>query len=962
MQSFISHIPFMFENENNPKRTDMKKNFMKQILAGILLCAPMLLPAQLKETLDPAIRMGKLDNGLTYYICHNELPADRVEFYIAQRVGSILEEEPQRGLAHFLEHMAFNGTKNYPGKTMIDYLEKNGVKFGINLNAYTSIDETVYNISEVPAREGLIDSCLLILHDWASAIALEEEEIDAERKVIHEEWRTRNSADLRMLESIISTLYPDSNRYGNRLPIGLMEVVDNFPYQAIRDYYHKWYRPDLQGIIVVGDVDVDKVEAKIKELWRDVPAPVNAAVRNYVQIPDNDEPLVAIVSDKEAQANMLQIYYKLPVEPEGASMTMEAVRTDVVRALIAMMLNARYNELTQVAEPPFLSASASVDDYYIAFTRKAYILTTFYKTGMWRPALDAMIAATKQALQYGFTQAELDRAVAELSSSVERSYNERATRKNPAFVNMALEHFLYKEPQLSEEYFFELYNEMIPTISLQELDAHFRNFFPADGKNISFVMKGEESENSNMPSSEELLNAYAAAWQTAVSPYEEEYTQRPLIAQMPAKGSVVKTKENKKLDATEYTLSNGAKVVIKTTDFKADEISMYAVSEGGNSLFDLSELPNFSVMNTLASIGGLGDFSPKDLMKQLSGVQASASASISTYNETVTGSSNVKDFEKLLQLTYLRFTTVRADSALFVAWKSRMSNSLKLAESDPMRPISDTLSYLSYGDHPRARRFTQADLDRVDYLHTLDLFSQRLNNAADFTFIFIGNIDKEKALPLIEQYIGALPSTGKHEKANEKALPKPRTGYRESVFEQPMESPKTMVYISYAGKEKYNLKNRMIMSILSQVMEVVYTETIREEEGGTYGVSTGGDLSLRPKGRWTYTIQFDTNTEMAARLSDRTVAELTKIGEEGPAKEIFDKVKTFMVKSYQNSIKENSYWLSQLVGYYTTGSYTVDDYLPTLEKITTEDVQKLAKKIVSSPDEIKMICYGVEKQ
>ena len=940
----------------------MTKNFMKRILTGILLCAPLLLSAQLKETLDPAIRMGKLDNGLTYYICHNELPADRVEFYIAQRVGSILEEESQRGLAHFLEHMAFNGTKNYPGKTMIDYLEKNGVKFGANLNAYTSIDETVYNISEVPAREGLIDSCLLILHDWASAIALEEEEIDAERKVIHEEWRTRNSADLRMLEAIISTLYPDSNRYGNRLPIGLMEVVDNFPYQAIRDYYHKWYRPDLQAIIVVGDVDVDKVEAKIKELWRDVPAPVNAAVRNYVQIPDNDEPLVAIVSDKESQSNMLQIYYKLPVEPEGASMTMEAVRTDVVRAIIAMMLNARYGELTQVAEPPFLSASGSVDDYYIASTRKAYVLTTFYKTGMWHTALDAMIAATKQALQYGFTQAELDRAVAELSSLVERSYNERATRKNPTFVNMALDHFINKEPQLSEEYFYELYHEMVPTISLEELNDHFRRFFPVDGRNTSFVMKGEENENSNMPSSEELLNAYAAAWQVAVSPYEEEYTQRPLIAQMPEKGRVVKTKENKKLDATEYTLSNGAKVVIKTTDFKADEISMYAVSEGGNTLFDISERPNFSVMNTLASLGGLGDFSPMDLMKQLSGVQATAGASVGNYNEIVTGSSNVKDFEKMLQLTYLRFTSVRADSALFVAWKSRMSNSLKLSETDPMRPVSDTLSYLAYGNHPRARRFTQDDLDRVDYLHTLDLFCQRMNNAADFIFVFIGNIDKEKALPLIEQYIGALPSTGKHEKANEKAMPKLRTGYRESIFDQPMESPKTMVYISYAGKEKYNLKNIMTMSILSQVMDVVYTETIREEEGGTYGVSTGGDLSLRPKGQWSYSIQFDTNAEMAARLSDRTIAELTKVSEEGPAQETFDKVKTFMVKSYQNSIKENSYWLSQLVSYYTTGMYTADDYLPTLEKITVEDVQKLAKKIISSPDKIKIIRYGVERQ
>ena len=739
------------------------KNFMKKIFFVACLLAPALLSAQqpLKETLDPAIRVGKLENGLTYYLCHNNLPENRVEFYIAQRVGSILEEEHQRGLAHFLEHMAFNGTTHFPGKDIINYLENNGVKFGANLNAYTSIDETVYNISDVPAREGLIDSCLLILHDWASGILLEGDEIDAERKVIHEEWRTRNSANLRMLEAILPIIYPDSNRYAYRMPIGLMEVVDNFPHQAIRDYYHKWYRPDLQGIIVVGNIDVDKVEARIKELWKDVPAPVDAAVREYVQVPDNDAPIVAVVSDKEALSNSLRIAFKQPVDTTS-KMTVEATRKDLVRSLVSMMFATRCSELSQLENPPFIMAAGSYGDYFYSPTRKAYTLVAIFKTGQWKQALEGLVSVTKQAYEFGFTQSELDRAVAEMESYVRKSYNERSTQKNSKFVDKALTHFLQQEPEFSEEYSYELYNQLLPGVTLKDVNETFRQFFPTDSKNMSLVLMSDENENSVIPTEEELLNTFFEDCKIAVEPYKDEHQERSLIPQMPEKGRIVKTTENKIFDATEYTLSNGAKVVIKTTDFKADEIQMYALSHGGTSLFDVKDRPNYYVMNSLVSLGGMGDFSTMELMKQLSGIQASVSASVSSYAETVSGSSTIKDFETLLQLTYLRFTTTRVDSARYVAWKSRMANSLKLSESDPMRPISDTVSYLTYGNHERVRRFTQDDLDKVDYQRALDLFSSRVDNAADFVFIFIGNIDKEAAKPLIEQYIGALPSTGKH--------------------------------------------------------------------------------------------------------------------------------------------------------------------------------------------------------
>ena len=550
------------------------KNFMKKIFFVACLLAPALLSAQqpLKETLDPAIRVGKLENGLTYYLCHNNLPENRVEFYIAQRVGSILEEEHQRGLAHFLEHMAFNGTTHFPGKDIINYLENNGVKFGANLNAYTSIDETVYNISDVPAREGLIDSCLLILHDWASGILLEGDEIDAERKVIHEEWRTRNSANLRMLEAILPIIYPDSNRYAYRMPIGLMEVVDNFPHQAIRDYYHKWYRPDLQGIIVVGNIDVDKVEARIKELWKDVPAPVDAAVREYVQVPDNEAPIVAVVSDKEALSNSLRIAFKQPVDTTS-KMTVEATRKDLVRSLVSMMFATRCSELSQLENPPFIMAAGSYGDYFYSPTRKAYTLVAIFKTGQWKQALEGLVSVTKQAYEFGFTQSELDRAVAEMESYVRKSYNERSTQKNSKFVDKALTHFLQQEPEFSEEYSYELYNQLLPGVTLKDVNETFRQFFPTDSKNMSLVLMSDENENSVIPTEEELLNTFFEDCKIAVEPYKDEHQERSLIPQMPEKGRIVKTTENKIFDATEYTLSNGAKVVIKTTDFKADEIT-----------------------------------------------------------------------------------------------------------------------------------------------------------------------------------------------------------------------------------------------------------------------------------------------------------------------------------------------------------------------------------------------------
>ncbi|MEG1615625.1 MAG: insulinase family protein [Bacteroidales bacterium] len=941
----------------------MKKRTLKTAVLLLFGFAPLGVMAQQMQQvpqmpLDPNVRYGKLENGLTYYIRHNELPKDRAEFYIAQRVGSVLEEDDQRGLAHFLEHMAFNGTKNFPGKGILNYLEKNGVKFGTNINAYTSIDETVYNLSAVPTvNPGLVDSCLLVLHDWSGFISLEDAEIDNERGVIHEEWRTSSNPYLRMYEkTILPALYPNS-RYANRLPIGTMEVVDNFPYETLRAYYHKWYRPDLQAVIVVGDVDVDMIEKRIKEMWQDIPAPVDAAERVYFKIEDNQEPLVAIASDKEATRNSLSVMFKHDPLPDEIKNSQVGLVMSTINNMIAIMLNNRFEEITQKADAPFLGAYGYYGEYFLSKTKDAFNLGMAFKEGEWEKGLQTMVSVVNSAKEYGFTPSEYERAKAEMQSQMENAYNERDKVKNSAYVQEYLKHFTDAVPAPGIETEYMIFNQLAPNLPLEQVNMLMKQYITPN--NIAIMMMGVEKEGVKYPSQEELLAVFNAANSAPVAAYEDKTSNEPLLAQLPKPGKVKKEGKGD-FGTTVWTLSNGAKVIYKQTDFKKDQIIMTAQSNGGISLLPESDVINNKVLGDVITLGGVGSFSKTDLSKVLAGKRADVSPFIGRISEGMNGNCAPKDLETMLQLTYLYFTAPRQDQDAYQAWYNRTLNTLSNLEKNPSVAISDSLTSVLYNNNPAKVRLHSDDLPKVDYNRIAQIYKERFANAGDFTFIFVGNVDPSQLKPMVEQYIASLPAKGKKESYKE-VEPRIQKGELNKYFSLPMETPKVTVYNVISGTCDFNLENNMKMTMLKQIMDMVYTETIREEEGGTYGVGTGGMIDLIPMNQYRFLYAFDTGEDKKDRLAKRAFDELNKVAQEGPREEHFKKVKEYMAKKYQEDVMENNYWMDQIGTKERFGKDTTTGYMEVLNTITPESIQKFASTLLSSGNRIEMVATGVNQ-
>ncbi|MEG0993179.1 MAG: insulinase family protein [Bacteroidales bacterium] len=908
--------------------------------------------------LDPGVRYGQLENGLTYYIRHNELPKDRAEFYIAQKVGSVLEEDNQRGLAHFLEHMAFNGTKNFPGKSMLNYLEQNGVKFGTNVNAYTSIDETVYNLSNVPTTNlNLVDSCLLILHDWSGFISLEEKEIDSERAVIHEEWRTRSNPFLRMYENIIlPTLYPN-NRYGVRMPIGTMEVVDNFPYQALRDYYHKWYRPDLQGIIIVGDVDVDAVEKRIKEMWQDIPKPVDPAERVFFAVEDNKEPLVAVASDKEAPRNIMSVMFKHDPLPAEQKNTQIGMLMAVINDMIGTMLNNRYEELTQKADAPFMGASGEYGEYIFAQTKDAFSLNLMFKEGEWKAGLDALIAVANSAKEFGFTASEYERAKAELLSQLENAYNEKDKVKNQQYVTEYLGHFLKAEPTPGIDMEYMMLSQVLPQLPLEQINAIMKQYITPE--NVAIMMMGVEKDGMAFPTKDDVLEAFNKANAVAAVAYEDKVSNEPLLSQLPKAGKVKKTGEGN-YGTTVWTLSNGAKVIFKPTDFKKDQIVMTAFSAGGTSLLPQADLINSKVIDDVIGLSGVGAFSATELNKALAGKRVSVAPYIGGISEGIQANCAPKDFETMLQLSYLYFTAQRKDEDAFQAWKKRTATMLDNMGSNPQVVFSDSLTATMYAHHPAKKRIVTEDLEKIDYNRILDIQKERFANAGDFTFVFVGNINPEEVKPMVEQYIASLPAKGKKE-TFKKVEPLLAEGVISNRFTTPMATPKVSVYNILSGTVDFNLENNLKMTMLKQIMDIVYTETIREQEGGTYGVGTQGSLKINPKGQFMFLYGFDTGEEKRERLEKRAYEELALIAENGPKAEVFNKVKEYLLKKNAEEVMENSYWMDviSMKERFNHDGYT--GYSDIVNSLTPDAIRDFAAQILKSGNRIEVVCTGVQQ-
>ena len=931
----------------------MKTKFNSLLLLMLAMLFALPSAAQQKGEqlpVDPSITIGKLKNGITYYIRHNEKPDNLVNFYIAQKVGSIQEEESQRGLAHFLEHMCFNGTEHFPGKSLINYLEGIGVKFGADLNAYTSIDETVYNINNVPVgTPGAIDSCLWILRDWADGLTLAAEEIDKERGVIHEEWRGRNTAMMRMQERMLADIFPGS-RYGKRLPIGIMEVVDNFPYQAMRDYYEKWYRPDLQGIVVVGDIDVKEVEKKIKKIFGKIKKAKNPAERVYYPVDDNKEMIFSQQIDKEQQNYMLQLMYKHDVPSRDQRNTKEYIVENTKRSFAIGMLNSRFGEIMSKENPPYMRAGVGYSSFGVTQTKKAFTVMVQCKPEQIMEAIPMVFTEVERARRFGFTEPEFKRVKESMIAGMDSWYAERDKRTSDYYIQNCVRHFLDEVDMMAPEDEYKLSIEIINSLTLEEINKVIPSLHREDNRvAVSFA---PEREGMTYPGKKDIEQLLSMVGNARIAPYEDNAVDAPLLENIPEGGKVVKSEEGK-WGATIWTLSNGIKVILKPTDFQADKLSVAGYKVGGTNRYPDSEKVNIGMLSALSSIGGYGAFDATQLGKKLSGSTASANVSSGPYYDVISAGCSPKDAEEMFQLMYLKYTSPRKDEKAYESYTTRIRNNLKDRNLNPNTALSDTMVVAMYGNHPRVQPFVAADVDKVNYDRVLELYKDRTSDATGYMFFIVGNIDLDAIKPLVERYIGALPCNGRVEKI-EKTTVETRKGIYRNNFKNKMENPTGTENIIYTGKIEPSLKNRLVMSFLNQVLNIVYTEEVREKEGGTYGVGVRGSISKLPEGEFTLMVNFKMAPERREELAAIVTREFEKLAAEGPVAEQVEKVRSYMLKSFEDIQNKNAAWMNWLYNNYfeNEDSYTGHEEL--VKSITAEDIRLLAKYILDQGNFIEV--------
>lgn len=919
---------------------------MRKIFILLLLAVTTLALAQQNPPLplDPNVRTGKLENGLTYYIRQNKQPENRADFYIAQKVGSMQEEDNQAGLAHFLEHMAFNGTRNFPGKSMLNYLQDNGIKFGTNINAYTSFDETVYYISDIPTTNlNLMDSALLVLHDWSNAIALEEEELESERGVIREEWRTRGGAQQRLWDQLLPKMYPGS-KYANRMPIGSIDVINNFKPEEIRAYYHKWYRPDLQGIIVVGDFDPDRMEQKVKALFSPILLEKERAEREWYPVPDNKEPLVATATDKEARSTQLMLFYKHDPLPEELKNTQMGYVSNYLLHAASSMMNQRFQEITQKPDAPFTMAYAYDGDYFVAKTKDAWTVVAQSAEDKIDAALAAMIRETERVKKYGFTASEYEVARTNILKNLENAYNNRDKQRNSSYSQEYVRAFTDGEPIPGIAFEYQFMQSFAPNIPVEAINQTLQQLITDE--NIVIAVTGPEKEGLVYPSEEELLAVLGNVRSEEIEAYAEQVINEPLITTPPVPGKIVKEEQHEAMDATVWTLQNGMKVILKETDFKDDEIIMTASSRGGYSQYAMQDPINSRLMSNVMTLGGVGNFSATDLPKVLAGKTASARPSISLTTQDINGSSSIRDFETLLQLVYLYFTAPRKDADAFKSFIQRMETQLKNQEAEPMVAFSDSITAAIYGENPLTSRIKLTDLAQVDYDRIMEMYKQQFRNPGSFTFTFVGNVDAEKVRPVVEQYLASLPG----EAVKDEFIRVPMAfnpGKVENIFTREMQNPKASVFNAITGTLERNMKNQILMSMFDQILDIVYTEKVREEEGGTYGVSSSGAISRYPEGQTVLQIMFDTDPEKREHLNGIILRELNEIATNGPRESDFIKVKEYMNKSYAENQKENRYWVNVLDQLYFYGEDMHTGYIEAVNAMTAKDIQLFSAELLS---------------
>ena len=953
----------------------MKKNLFLCLCLFAAICLyaqPAPVPSPLPQ--DPAVRTGKLKNGLTYYIRHNAKEPGLADFYIAQRVGSIQEEPRQRGLAHFLEHMAFNGTKNFPGKGqrlgIVPWCETIGVKFGANLNAYTSVEQTVYHIGSAPLRrEGIVDSCLLVLHDWSHYLLLEDKEIDKERGVIHEEWRTRRAgrAVQRLMEQAMPKVYKGT-KYEDCMPIGSMDIVDNFAYQDLRDYYGKWYRPDLQAIIVVGDVDVDKIEKKIKKLFSPIPMPKNPAERIYYPVNDNDSMIVCIEKDKEQPIVLCHLYMKRPATPDAEKNSEAYLRSNYVDGLVASMLNSRLNELKQQAVPPFQSCTGRASDFFLSRTKEAFSMSISCKQENILGGIISAVAAAEQARQQGFTGEELERAKAQKLNHDERKWNERNDRINSKLVSLCVQHFLNGEPLISIDKQWELTQKWDREVTLDEVNQATRDLIT--DRNQVVIMYAPDKETVLLPTEQQVEEVILAAQQQQYAPRVEEAVDAQLFAkgEAPVAGSIVGEKPWKH-GYTEVELSNGMKVYVRQTDFSKNTVQLTMKAEGGTSVYGLDDLPHFGIVSSAVSEGGVGQWDAVTLRKKLAGKSVRVQTSVGSRQQTISGGASLKDVETMFQLAYLYFTKPRRDTTAWQGFVNRNHSFLNNRNASPRVDYNDSISAILYGHHPRVTPLTQERLSKADYDRILQIYRNAFSDASHFKATIIGNMSLDELRPLITKYLASLPSTlvspgnpvvPNPYKVNEANLPQLVKQDVASVFRKKMATPLANVSIFYAADIDFTPRNDLILDVLKRTLSIAYTDSVREEKGGTYGVSVEFDLDKADKPDATMRISYNADPARYDELNPIVYGQLKAIAAKGPEPTSLSKVKEYLTKQYDQMAITNDYW-NYIVWHELDDDADFDkDYKELVQGITAADVQAMAQKLIQSGYRIEVTMLSEE--
>ncbi|GHN00627.1 peptidase M16 [Cytophagales bacterium WSM2-2] len=903
-----------------------------------------------KVPVAPELKIGKLSNGLTYYIRKNSKPEKKVELRLVIKAGSILEDDDQQGLAHFTEHMAFNGTKNFKKNDLVSFLQSIGVQFGADLNAYTSFDQTVYILPIPTDKPENLDKGFLVLEDWASTVAFENEEIDKERGVVLEESRLGKGANDRMNKVIYPKIFADS-KYAQRLPIGKEDILKKFKYDVIKRFYKDWYRPNLMAVIAVGDVDPEAAEQLIKKHFEKLKNPANERVRAYAEIPNRKASEGVVVTDKEASNNILQVYYSL--QKSKPDLVIGDYRDNIVKNLFSAMLGQRMQELTQKPNPPFVFGGSGQGGFVHGY--EAYNSFALVGKGGAEPTIKAIVQENERVRKYGFTASELDLAKKNSLRSMERFYNEREKTESSGHAEEYIRNFLEQEtiPGIENEYKF--HKEFLPTITLDEVNKYAVKTIPANDTKL-VIYQGSDKADFKLPTNEELLNAELNAEKLPVTPYEEKIISSNLMDKAPQGGSIKSEKENATLGTTELVLNNGVKVILKPTDFKNDQVVMAATRFGGQSLYPDKDMYDAGNATTIVNQMGIKDLSPTDLRKALAGKSVNASPRMGNTTEGFGGQSGSADVETMLQIVYLYFTQPRKDAGLFESFVSKQQAMYENMMAQPQAVFQDSIQAILYKKHPRGPRLPKAeDYAKINLDRSFDIYKERFSSAKDFTFFFVGSFDLAKFKPLIASYLGALP-VGDITTSYKDLGIRPIKGVVKKEVKKGSE-PKSFISLTFTGEVPYSEDAQLKLQALTEVLNIKLIETLREDMGGIYGGGMRGSMSKLPYPNYSVSVSLPCGPENVDKLIAATFAEIEKVKTNGPTEADLNKVKETYSKKYAENMKDNNYWLRALQQ--TVDSAHDGANILSLEKkmnaLTVKDIKDAANLYLNSKNYLQVV-------